>query len=80
MLSTEGSMTFDHHMQADALLQLVGKDVVRDLEARLAGIPVHAGDVFEEVVAGVLQRAAGGANRVRGDDQGQLAAIELWRW
>ena len=32
--------TFDHHMQANPLFQLVGEDVVRDLETRLGRIPV----------------------------------------
>jgi hypothetical protein len=67
----------DHRLQPDALLQLVGKDVVRDLEARLPRIPVDAGDVFEEVVSGALESATDAANGIGGDNQGQLAVIEF---
>ena len=44
--------------EADALFQRVREDMIGDLEARLGGVPVDGGDVFEEVVAGLLDGLA----------------------
>ncbi len=53
------------------------EDVVGDLKARLGGVPVDGGDVFEEVVAGLLDGLAGGDDVLAGDGDGQLVAVEL---
>ena len=63
--------------EAHALLQRMRKDVIGDLEARLGGVPVDRGDVFEEVVAGLLARPAGGDDVLAGDGDGQLVAVEF---
>ena len=47
--------------EADPLLQREREDVVRDLKARLGGVPVDGGEIFKEVVAGGL--AAPGRRR-----------------
>src|SRR5271163_3113665 len=51
----------DHDAEAEALLEAVGKDVIGHLEAWFAGIPVHTGDVDQEVIACGFQSAADGA-------------------
>ena len=55
----------------------VREDVVAELEARLGGVPVDGGDVFEEVVAGGLDGFAGGDDVLAGDGEGQFVAVEF---
>src|SRR5580700_8937937 len=66
----------DQDAKPKALLEAVGQDVVGHLKARLAGIPVHAGDVRQKVIAGLLQGPADRADIVALDPQGQFATIE----
>ncbi len=56
------------------------KEVVDDLEARLARVPIDAGEIGERVVLQlgvVLQRLAGLAQCDAIDPDGQLVAVEL---
>src|SRR5665213_3829356 len=62
---------------ADALLQTHAEDRVRDLEARLGGVPVDGGHIFEEVVAVGLRSLRGGDDRLRRDGQGEFLAVPL---
>ena len=62
-----GIERFQHDAKAQALFQFVGNDVIGYLKPGFAGIPVDASDVFEEVVAGVLNNATGFANFITGD-------------
>src|ERR1700693_2034288 len=66
----------DQDAEAEALLEAVGKDVIGHLEAWFAGIPVHAGDVDQEVIARGFEGAAHRAEVVAVDPEGQLTAIE----
>src|ERR1700693_2730790 len=66
----------DHDAEAEAFLQAVGEDVIGHLEAWFAGVPVHAGDVDQEVIAGGFEGAAHWAEVVAVDPQGQLTVIE----
>ncbi len=67
----------DRRRQPNTRLQAERKDVIDDLEARLGGVVVHAGDIFEEVVAGLLYQRGGGADVLAGDLERQFAAIEF---
>src|SRR5580692_3323947 len=51
-----GSVTIESNDQAHPLLELVRKNTVRDLKARLGGVPVDSGDILKEVVASLLNR------------------------
>src|ERR1700733_1819536 len=66
----------DQDAEAEAFLQAVGKDVIGHLEAWFAGVPVHAGDVDEEVIARGFEGAAYRAEVVAVDPEGQFTAIE----
>src|ERR1700684_1399122 len=70
-----GIRAIDQDAEPETFLQAVGKNVVGDLKTRFAGVPVHAGDVDEEVVARFLQRAADGADVVTLDAESQFAAV-----
>src|SRR5271156_1575797 len=54
-----GVFAVEANDEANALFQRHGEDVVGDLVARLGGVPVDGGDVFEEFVAGLLDGLAG---------------------
>src|ERR1700761_8833946 len=58
---------FDGRDKPYAVLQAVRQDVVGHLEARFAGIPVHAGYIFQEVVAGSFYGQTGAANLIACD-------------
>src|SRR5580692_4940584 len=51
-----GSVTIESNDEANALLQLVRKNTVRDLKAWLGGVPVDSGDILKEVVSSLLNR------------------------
>ena len=78
MLSMRCIAAVQPHDQANALFQAMRKNVVRDLKARLGGVPVDRGDIFEEVIAGLPSppRSAATMTLSRNGD-GQLVAIEL---
>src|ERR1700733_9765363 len=63
--------------QTQPLFQRHRKDVVDDLEARLGGIPVDGGNVFEEVVAGLPHSFTRRDDVLAGDGDGQLGAVDL---
>ena len=48
--------------QAHAGFQAVRDDVIDDLEARLRRVIVHAGYIFEEVIAGLLYKRCCGTD------------------
>src|SRR5271163_3962139 len=66
----------NHYTEAEALLQAVGKDVIGHLEAGFAGVPVHAGDVDQEIIARGFKSTAHGAKVIAVDPQGQLTEVE----
>src|ERR1700730_4590528 len=66
----------DQDAEAEALLEAVGKDVIGHLEAWFAGVPVHAGDVDQEVITCGFQSAADRAKVIAVDPEVQLTAIE----
>src|ERR1700752_3096776 len=66
----------DQDAEAEALFQAVGEDVIGHLEAWLAGVPVDAGDVDQEVIAPGLEGTADRAKVVAVDPQGQFATVE----
>src|SRR6185437_2023143 len=67
----------DWRREPHTSLQVERKDVIDDLEARFGGVVVHAGDIFEEVVAGLLYQRSGSADVLAGDLERQFAAIEF---
>ncbi len=76
-----GIVAGDAGVDADALLEAHAEDGVGDLEAgrcrSVRGIPVDSGDVFEEVVAGILGGLGGGADVLRSDGEGEFFAVPL---
>src|SRR6202453_4052606 len=66
----------DQDAEPDTFLETVRKNVVGDLKAGLAGVPVHAGHIRQEVVTRLLQCAADGPDVVALDPESQFAAIE----
>src|SRR6266852_4136373 len=63
--------------KTQTLFQRHRKDMVGDLEARLRGIPVDGGDVFEKVVAGLQDGLSGSDDVLAGDRDGQLVAVKF---
>src|ERR1700712_5221760 len=63
--------------QAHSRLQTVRNDVIDDLEARFGRVVVHTGDIFEEVIAGLLYDRCGGADMLAGDLQRELGVMKL---
>src|ERR1700733_7111604 len=70
-----GVFAVEANDEANALFQRHGEDVVGDLVARLRGIPVDGGDVFEEFVPGLLDGLAGSDDVLPGYGDGQLGAV-----
>src|SRR5216683_4636876 len=63
--------------ETQPLLQRHGKNVVSDLEARLRGVPVHSGDIFEESVAGLQDGLSSSDDVLASDRDGQFVAVKF---
>src|SRR5271168_4165856 len=70
-----GVFAVEANDEANALFQRHGEDVVGDLVARLGGVPVDGGDIFEEVVPGLLDGLAGSDDVLAGYGDGQFGAV-----
>ena len=70
-----GVVAGQRHGQAQPPLQSVRKYVIDHLKARLAGIPIDAGDILQKVVAGGAQDDRGFDQILARDGQRQLGAI-----
>src|ERR1700722_3592656 len=51
-----GGVSVKSNDEANALLQLMRQNAVRDLKARLGGVPVDCGDILKEVIVSLLNR------------------------
>src|ERR1700733_12089459 len=72
-----GSATIESNDEANALLQLVRKNAVRDLKARLRGVPVDSGDILKEVVASLLNCFGRRDDVLASYRDGEFVTVEL---